>query len=473
MSIEILNQLEKLHNQKKYSRIIKIISNLPHSTLTFSLINHLGRAYSDNGDYNKALETLYKVSEAGKTDSLWNFTVGYTYFHKSYTKKALVYLKQSALLGNSNAAALASILDGTFKFPKYRDVKKVNLKPKTPSQTKFEKTMVNLTSYFPKLQPGISIYLLESYILKLLKHFTKNKTTWNKGIELLNDLIYLKKHDNSIISKNTCIQIFNWIKTKYNNKIFEGFPESYSSNEKEYNDLMLLMNSSLDTLLNIQHNVEILPYINLLLKKSSNDFEINSLKNLIRSAKYINSESKQKISIETLNKVLIEADKHFEDEYNANNGGYLFCGLKETINEHKLCYTINWCIKSQKYLSNVKRGGWVGAGPLMISKTFDKFEMMGSSPGVDWIYLFELKAQNLEEYFYLEIPFENKNISILKSAIKCTTNELLNMVNDHKKIIYTQSKSWCDHFPIFKNIADILNNSGINCQIEIKIRRKT
>ncbi len=328
------------------------------------------------------------------------------------------------------------------------------------------------TEDYRVLKGGIDINRLEKLIFQLINLFTINKTSWSEGIESLNDLIYLKKHDGSTLSNETSELILNWIGFKYDNKIFEGFPESHDGNDQKSKNLVFTMDLTLDTIFNIRHNMDVLPFLASKLKESSNEYESYEIRGLINWVKETKANPKQEISNDVLNQILSRVDNYFESEYDNENDSYLLCGLGETIREHKLCYSIHWCQKSEKHMSRTKKAGWVGAGALMLSKVSDKFEMMGSSPGVDWIHLFELDIQGLEEYFHLEIPYEKENISRLKSAIKCSTNELLNMVDSQEKIIYTESKSWCDHFPEFQEIADDLNKYGIDCQVEVKTRKK-
>ncbi|WP_269235727.1 hypothetical protein [Flavobacterium flavigenum] len=147
--------------------------------------------------------------------------------------------------------------------------------------------------------------------------------------------------------------------------------------------------------------------------------------------------------------------------------------LTEGIEEHKYCFSLLWCKEKEKHLDWNQRTNWIGVGRLLISKDGKIAEFEGSAPFVDWIHHFELKIQNIEEYWLLEIPYRKKDISKLKSAIKCPTKELMELVNKDDKIIFDESKAWNNHFPKFKEIADDLNRSGINCQVEIRQRTAT
>ncbi|CAA0214031.1 hypothetical protein [Tenacibaculum maritimum] len=329
---------------------------------------------------------------------------------------------------------------------------------------------LNIIEDYELLEGGININYLEKLIYRLVNLFYIYNISWSEGIKRLNDLIYLKEHDNSKLSNRTGRLILTWIKSKYKNNVFNGFTGSYISNDQKSMELVLLMDLTLDTIIKIHYNTDTFPFLNSILQKSSNTYETNEIKNLIERLNYINESPKQNISDKIAYEILLNVDNYFEREYNSENSNYLFCGLPETIREHKLCYTINWCIKSDKY-SPKSNKGWVGAGPLMLSKTFDKFEKMGSSPAVDWLYLFELSIQGLEEYFYLEIPYKKENLLKLKSVIKCSTEELLKMVNKQGLIIYTELKKWCDFRPEFQYISDDLNKLGINSKVEIKTRK--
>ncbi|MDY8135423.1 hypothetical protein [Aquimarina sp. 2201CG5-10] len=326
---------------------------------------------------------------------------------------------------------------------------------------------------FKKLKGGIEINTLEELISQLLNLFSVNSTSWSVGIESLNDLISLKKHDGSVLSNKIGMSILNWVDSKYNSEIFKDFSGSYSSEDQESKRLVFIMDLTIDTIFKIHYNTDVLSFLKSKLKTSSNEYELSEIKWLIHWINETKSNPKQKISDYILDQVLLKTNEYFELDFKTKRNPHLLCGLRESIREHKLCYSIDWCPKSEKHLSKVKRTGWVGAGALMVSKLYDRFEMMGSAPGVDWIHFFELEVQDLEEYFYLEVPFQKENILKLKSVIKCSTKELLKMINDDQKIIYTEKKYWNSHFPEFQEIADGLNEKEIDCKVEIKTRKKS
>ncbi len=325
---------------------------------------------------------------------------------------------------------------------------------------------------FKRLEGGILIETLEKLIAQLLQLLKVNSTPWQEGIDLLNDLIYLKVHDGSSFSKEICTSIFDWIRSNYDGKIFKNFDGSYEGDDVASEKLVLLLDQVIDTIYKVRDQVKVEPFLNAILEKSTNEFETYNFEELMRFIKGGPSISKAKLSEEELDKILLRADNYFESEFRKGNEKELLCGLRETIKEHKLCYLISWCMRSEKYTSRLKKALVIGTGPLMISKKSEKFQFMGSSPMIDWIYLFELEIQNLEEYFYLEIPYEKKNISKLKAGLKCSTPELLKMLDENKKITFSEPKAWNSHLPDFSDIARDLNQSGIACQVEIKTRER-
>ena len=147
--------------------------------------------------------------------------------------------------------------------------------------------------------------------------------------------------------------------------------------------------------------------------------------------------------------------------------------LNDGATEYAHCFALFWCQKNEIHLNREQRKSWIGIGRLLISKDGELAEFEGSAPFIDWIHHFELRIQNLEDYWFLEIPYSRKNIAKLKSAIKCSTKELLELVDKNDKIIFNESKAWNSHFPKFIEIANDLNKAGISCEIEIRQRTAT
>ncbi|ARN71141.1 hypothetical protein BST91_05495 [Nonlabens tegetincola] len=147
--------------------------------------------------------------------------------------------------------------------------------------------------------------------------------------------------------------------------------------------------------------------------------------------------------------------------------------LEKSIKEYNHCFSLSWCKKSEENLNRNRRTIFVGAGRLLISKDGEIAEFEGSAPGVDWIHHFENKLLNLEDHWYLEIPYSKNNISKLKSILNRSTPELLKMINSDGKIILSELKSWNDNYTKLEEIATDLNNAGINCELEIQTRKNS
>ena len=145
--------------------------------------------------------------------------------------------------------------------------------------------------------------------------------------------------------------------------------------------------------------------------------------------------------------------------------------ISNTIKEHDYCFSFDWCLKGDE---NIKKDWdyFLGYGRLMISKDGKKKALGITSPGINYIYHFELEIQNLEECWYLEIPYHKRIISKIKAALNCSTTQLLEMINNEKKIILTESKAWCDNYSDLFKIEKDLNTSGVECKIEVKVRKK-
>lgn len=146
--------------------------------------------------------------------------------------------------------------------------------------------------------------------------------------------------------------------------------------------------------------------------------------------------------------------------------------LDEDIQEYDHCYALLWCVKSEQHLPWSHRTEFTGGGRLLISKDGLVVDMAGSAPDVDWIHHFNLKLFGLEDFWYLEIPYTKNHLSKLKAALKCSTADLLKMVDDNGKIIFTESKARNDNWTELKRLAQDLGTSGVECLFEVRTREK-
>ena len=160
MNEKLLNELTDLFEQDKHNMIVEVLTQIPEENLDFDLTNHLGRAYNNIEEYEKALKTLYTVSEKGKKDALWNFRVGYAYFYKNENEKALPYFEKSAELGDKTAINFIRMTKGKLNIPQDKNIFidnvkvskiQVELQVKMLNQTKteFEQNIKKLKNEFP------------------------------------------------------------------------------------------------------------------------------------------------------------------------------------------------------------------------------------------------------------------------------------------------------------------------------------
>ena len=155
----------------------------------------------------------------------------------------------------------------------------------------------------------------------------------------------------------------------------------------------------------------------------------------------------------------------FDNEFKTRKSSYECCADTEYIKEHKYCYSVGWCIKTEMNTHPSKRTIFAGGGPVMISKISDDIEMSGSSPSIDFVKEFELKIRGLEGYWNLEIEFDKLKLSFLKSLLNKNTPELLKMVDINSKIQIEK-----ENYKL-EILRKDLNLAGINCKIEFKERK--
>jgi len=93
MNKDLLKKLEQLHEDDKFSEIIKIIVTIPKNDRNYDLIMHLARAYNNNDNLDEAIEQLFLIEKQGEHDPSWHFRLGYAYFYKDEFEKAIESFK--------------------------------------------------------------------------------------------------------------------------------------------------------------------------------------------------------------------------------------------------------------------------------------------------------------------------------------------------------------------------------------------
>lgn len=320
---------------------------------------------------------------------------------------------------------------------------------------------------FKSLKGGLDISFLESAIIALLDYLTKNQVSWLEGIELINDLIYLKKHDYSRLNKKSGELILSWIANNYDNSDFIEFWDYQDGDIKE-KQIVDVLDLTLNTIAHISHNTDVLPFLRQRLQLAKTELETYELKEYLSYLKEYKQVERTKLADEILDTVLDRVDSYFEQDYAQKKSENLLCGLRETIVEKKSSYAIGWCLKSEKYMSSHKRTEFVGGGALFVSKHTDLIQMSGSAPFTDWEEWFELEIDQLELYWRLEITYSKQKIPTLKALLDCSTAELLKLRNDDAMIIFEEGD---DGYYNLKVLKEDLDNSGIENELK-KLRRK-
>lgn len=227
---------------------------------------------------------------------------------------------------------------------------------------------------FKKLKGGIDILSLEKIISDLLIFLRRNKLNWFEGIELINDLIYLKRHDSSRLSKAISEQIFTWIEEKYDSeKILDTVRFEVEENSEE-EKIVRLIDLTLNTIYHLNQNIQVLPFIQEKRRVAKTDFEKYELQEAIEYLKIRRQISvpKKVLSEAIKDEILKRTDDHFQTQFDEKRYNDLYSGFRETISEHKESYSIFWGLKSEKYTSTIKKTLLVGVGALFLSKTTTK-----------------------------------------------------------------------------------------------------
>ena len=76
---EIEKEIIILDELEKFQEIIDLINSLPKEKLTSSIIYSLSKAYNNNSEPEKAIETLLVIEDKEKNTALWNHRMAYSY----------------------------------------------------------------------------------------------------------------------------------------------------------------------------------------------------------------------------------------------------------------------------------------------------------------------------------------------------------------------------------------------------------
>lgn len=95
MERELLDQLNTWHDQDQFGLIIKRIEQIPVPDRNYDLTGHLARAYNNSARYREAIQQLKSVAEQGKWDPLWQFRLGFAYYHMALYDQSLQAFEQA------------------------------------------------------------------------------------------------------------------------------------------------------------------------------------------------------------------------------------------------------------------------------------------------------------------------------------------------------------------------------------------
>lgn len=85
---EIEKEIIILDELEKFQEIIDLINSLPKERLTSSIIYSLSKAYNNNSEPEKAIETLFIMEDKEKNTALWNHRMAYSYLCSNNLEEA-------------------------------------------------------------------------------------------------------------------------------------------------------------------------------------------------------------------------------------------------------------------------------------------------------------------------------------------------------------------------------------------------
>lgn len=109
MNHELISQLTHWHEQGAYQNIEDRILSIPDKERDYTLTGHYGRALNNLGRYEEAIEQLMHFKEEGGQDPVWQYRIGYAYYHLKQYDQAIQAFGQAARLDPGNEDALSML----------------------------------------------------------------------------------------------------------------------------------------------------------------------------------------------------------------------------------------------------------------------------------------------------------------------------------------------------------------------------
>ena len=159
----LLEQCQIWHENEEFQKIIAELEAIPAEERTPELDSELARAYNnaaDTGDrayFEKAIELLTPHADYFHGDHLWNYRMGYAYYHLGQERRALPYFEAAlaALPGDADTMQMIAACQKHLSTP--NAARKPLLSP--TAIRKLEAMDDGGTGYFYKM-----LYYLEAYI---------------------------------------------------------------------------------------------------------------------------------------------------------------------------------------------------------------------------------------------------------------------------------------------------------------------
>lgn len=107
MKQSLLENLQKLYDEKKYQKIINELLEIEPEQWGYDLTCLFARALNEMGEYDDAMGYLLKVANQGRKDYMWYMRIGYTYFlQKKYRDATEMFEKALKLQPNNQEVLL-------------------------------------------------------------------------------------------------------------------------------------------------------------------------------------------------------------------------------------------------------------------------------------------------------------------------------------------------------------------------------
>ena len=107
MKQSLLENLQKLYDEKKYQEIINELLEIEPEQWGYDLTCLFARALNEIGEYDDAMGYLLKVANQGRKDYMWYMRIGYTYFlQKKYRDATEMFQKALKLQPNNQEVLL-------------------------------------------------------------------------------------------------------------------------------------------------------------------------------------------------------------------------------------------------------------------------------------------------------------------------------------------------------------------------------